>query len=119
MLSRYFLEDIRRKALRGGIWFTAIDRIERGMLDLTIRTVEVVRSRTLGVVIVKILVKLKKALKSWFVKRMERLGLNKVIKITSQAVEWGYDAAKNWILDLGFAQYLTMIEVNRPTGFDM
>ena len=31
MLSRCFLDGLRRKAIRLGVWFTAIDRLERGI----------------------------------------------------------------------------------------
>jgi len=117
MFSRRFLEGVRSKAIRVGVWFTAIDRIERGILALTIRTVDVVRSITLGVEIVKILVKLREALKSGFVRCMNGFGLKRAMKVSRQAVEWGYNAAKDWASDLGFIQYLTMIDVNRPKGF--
>jgi len=117
MLSRHFLERRRRKAIRDGIWFTAIDRIERGILALTIRTVDVVRSRTLSSEVVKILVKLREALKSGFVRRVEKFGFERAKNFASQAVKWGYSDAKSWILDVRFAQYLTIVELNRPTSY--
>ena len=117
MFSRGFLVGVRRKALRRGVWYTALDRVERGIIVLTSRVVDMVRSPALGVEIVKILVKLKKALKSGFVRRMEEFGLRRAREVARQAVEWGSGAAMGWASDLGFIRYLTLMDVNRPMGF--
>jgi len=79
--------------------------------------VEQVDSAVLGTVLVKILKKLKDELKSEFVKRMEGFGLVKARKIAEQAILWGYASARSWSSDFGFVRYLTMIEVNKPSGF--
>jgi hypothetical protein len=117
MFTRSFLVEVRRKALRRGVWFRALDRVERGILSLTARIVDKVESAVLGVELVKILVKLRDALKSGFIRRMEEFGLRRAREVAAQAVEWGYVAARGWASDLGFVRYLTVIDVNKPTGF--
>ena len=117
MFTRSFLVEVRRKALRRGVWFKTLDRVERGILDLTARVVDRVESVVLGVELVKILKKLRDALKSGFVRRMEDFGLRRAREVALQAVEWGYRAARAWASDLGFVRYLTLIDVNKPTGF--
>lgn len=117
MFSQEFLEGVRRKALRRGVWYTALDRVERGILTITIRVVDVVRSRALGVELVKIVKKLRDATRSGFVRRMEEFGLRRVREVARKAVEWGYDAARSWASDSGFVRYLTLIDMSRPTGF--
>jgi len=117
MFTRSFLVEVRRKALRRGVWFKALDRVERGILSLAARVVDRVESAVLGVELVKILRKLRDALKSGFVRRMEEYGLGRARMVARQAVEWGYAAARGWASDLGFVRYLTIIDVNKPAGW--
>jgi hypothetical protein len=112
-----FLEGVRVRALRRGVWYSALDRVDRGILYLTSRVVDEVRSVALGDMIVKILAKLKEALKSGFVRHMESYGSERARAVAGQAVAWGYGAARGWAWDLGFVRYLTLIDVNKPTGF--
>jgi len=117
MFTSRFLSEAMRKALRRGVWFKALDRVERGILSLAARVVDRVESAVLGVELVKILGKLRDALKGGFVRRMEEYGFGRALKMTSKAVEWGYGAARVWSSDLGFVRYLTLIDVNKLTGF--
>jgi len=71
LYTREFLVEIRRKALRRDVWFKALDRVERGILSLTARVVDRVKSVALGVELVKMIKKLRDALRSGFVRRME------------------------------------------------
>ena len=117
MFTRGFLVEMRRKAIHRRVWFKVLDRVERGILSLAVRVVERVESAVLGTVLVKIVRKLRDSLKSEFVKRMEGFGLVKARKIAEQAILWGYASARSWSSDFGFVRYLTMIEVNKPSGF--
>jgi len=58
MFTSSFLSDMRRKALRKGVWYKALDALERGILSLTSRVIERVESAVLGVELVKIISKL-------------------------------------------------------------
>ena len=108
-----FLVEVKRKALRRGMWFNTLDHIERGILSLTARLVDRVESAILGVELVKIVSKLREALKSGFVRRMEDYGFAKAREVAKQAVEWSYLTARAWASDLGFVRYLTIIDLNR------
>jgi len=119
MFPREFLLGYKRKALRRGVWFLALDRVERGILSLTVRVVERVKSVVLGLTLVKIIKKLRDALKSGFVRRMEEFGLRRAREVAGQAVEWGSKVAKVWASDLGFVRYLTLVDVNCPSGFGL
>jgi len=118
MFTRCFLVEVRRKALRTKAWWRALDRVDRALIDLTIRVVDRVNSEGLGVEIVKVLKKIRDALKSRFVRLMESHGLEKARKLSEQALVWGYGKAKSWAYDWGFIRYLTVIESNSPVGFD-
>jgi hypothetical protein len=117
VFKKRFLADVKKKALRRGVWFSALDRVERGILTLTSRLVDRVRSTELCVELVKILAKIKDAMKSGFVRKMEEYSLGQAKKLAAQAMAWGYSSAKAWASSLGFVRYLTMIDLYRPTGF--
>ncbi|MFX0051761.1 MAG: hypothetical protein ACFFAJ_03795 [Candidatus Hodarchaeota archaeon] len=56
-------------------------------------------------------------MKSGFDMRMEKYGFRQALKMAGQAVEWGYATAVDWSSDLGFVRYLTVLDLNWPTGF--
>ena len=117
MFTSNFLVEIRQEALRRGVWFKVLDRVERGMLSLTARIVDRVESVVLGIELAKIVRKLRDALKSGFVRRMEEFGQKRAREITSQAIVWGNKFAMRWVLDMGFARYLTIVDLNMPSGY--
>jgi len=117
MITSGFLRKFWNRALRRRVLYTALDREDRGYLYLTIRTVDRVRSVAVGRIIVKILARLKEALKSPFVRRMEEYGFQKAGKLAGQAVGWGYAKARGWAYDSTFARYVTMLDVNAPSGW--
>ena len=117
MFTRNYLAEIRRKAIRQRIWFKYLDNVERGILSLTARIVYRVESAVLRIVLAKIVKKIREYLKSEFVRRMEEYGLMRARTISRQALIWGYRNAILWGLDLNFIRYLTIINLNRPTGF--
>lgn len=117
MFTSSFLVKMRRKALRRRVWYRALDRVERGILSLTAHVIDRVKSVVLGVELVKILKKLRDALKSGFVRRMEEFGLRRARALTAQAVAWGSTAAKVWDSDYGFVRYVTLLDVNAPSGW--
>ncbi|MFB0543628.1 MAG: hypothetical protein ACETVR_02490 [Candidatus Bathyarchaeia archaeon] len=117
MFTRSFLVGVRRKALRRRVWWRALDRVERAIVDLTIRVVDRVRSEALGIEIVKALKKLRDALKTPFVRLMETHGVERARRLSQQALAWGHRGAEGWGHDFGFIKYLTVIETNNPLGF--
>ena len=112
MFTRGFLVKVRRKAMRRGIWFRSLDLVERGILSLAARVVERVESVVLGVEIVKILRRLRDAMKGGFARRMEEYGYVRAGILAGRAVEWGYLAARRWASDAGFVRYVTAMDVS-------
>jgi len=117
MFTCKYLLSMKKKALRRGVWYRTLDRVERGIVSLTARLIDRVESEMLGVELVKILAKLVKALKSGFVRHMEMFGLGRVFELSRLAVELGNLVAKGWVNDLGFVGYVSMMDLNQPTGF--
>ena len=115
--TRDFLEGWWRRALRRRVLFTALDKEDRSYMYLTMKVCDEIRNADVGTIIVKILAKLKEALKSPFVRKMETYGVEKAMSISAKAVEWGNDKAGHWFQEDCFARYLTTLELNAPTGW--
>jgi len=76
-----------------------------------------IRNAKVGTIIVKILAKLKDALKSPFARKMETYGIEKSRIMSKIAVEWGHSTAGEWANEVGFVRYLTALELNSPSGW--
>ena len=117
MYTRSFLSDVRRKALRKGVWYKALDTLERGIISLACRVIDRVESVVLGVEIVKIMKKLVDSMKSDFVRRVEQYGLFKAKEIAKQVYQWDNSYSSMWSKNIDFARYVTLIEYNWPSGY--
>ena len=117
MFTRDFLLRVRRRSLRKGVWYRSLDSLERGIISLAARVVDRVENVVLGVEIVKILAKLRDALKSELVRRMEEYGYERAKEIAAIAVEWGNRAAKYWVSEINLARYLSVMDLNQPSGY--
>jgi hypothetical protein len=112
-----FLAAARRRALRKGVWFTALDSLERGILTLTSRVVDEVRNTALNVEIVKILAKLRNACMSRFARHVESFGAQRARQVRDQALSLGGRLAEAWVSDWGFPVYLAFLDLNQPPGW--
>lgn len=116
-VSRMGLINAKRAALRRGVWFKWLSRIERAQVDLTIRIVETVRSPLLKNVLRSILEKLSVAAESQISRLKNRIGVPLARKLSLVARSWGYGPAENWPRDEGFIQFLTISYMNTPEMF--
>jgi len=117
MFTRKHLRKWWKRALRRRILFTALDEFDRSYLYLTMKAFDEIRNAKVGTIIVKILAKLRDALKSPFVRMMETYGVEKSRIISRIAVEWGHSTAGEWANEVGFVRYLTALELNSPSGW--
>ena len=117
MFTRDFLLKVRRRSLRKGVWYKSLDCLERGIISLAAQVVDRVQNVVLGVEIVKILAKLRDALKGELVRRMEEYGYERAKEIAAIAVEWGNRAAKYWVSEINLARYLSVMDLNQPSGY--
>jgi len=113
-LTRRKLVEMKRKAIRRGIWFTALNRAERACIDLTTKVVDKVRSLLLAKVLTAVVEKLSKAMESKIRRLMREVGYKLALKISRIAQTWGYASATQWAVDLKFIRYLTIIKMNTP-----
>ena len=114
--TRRKLVEVKRKAIRRGIWFTALSRVERGCVELTIKVVGRVRSLLLAKVLTAVLEKLSTAVENKITRLMREVGCELALKISRIAQTWGYASATQWAVDLTFIRYLTVIKVNTPAA---
>lgn len=114
LLCRTELEKIKKRALRRGIWFKVLSKIERIQVDLTIKVVKVVKSIILSKVLHSIVKKLLNAMESRVTRLMKEVGRTLVRKISEIGVKLGCKSAKSWINDEGFIKFSTIMYMNTP-----
>lgn len=116
MFTKEFLSNVRRLALRKKIWYSALDSLERGILSISARIINDVKSSILNVQLVKIIAKLRDACKSGFVRHLERFGLERIRVVQASAERMGYFGAAEMVRDLEFIRYLMFLDYNQPIG---
>lgn len=102
------LANIKKFALRRRVWFRSLSRIERGILDLTIKYVDNIKSTELAKVLTAIVNKLQTAMKSHLDQLVGTVGRAIAIKISEIATKWGNKNAYLWAKDPGFAKFLVI-----------
>lgn len=113
-LTRNEIIRVKARALRRGVWFRVLTKIERACVDLVIKVVERVRSRLLQKVLSSVIKKLEEAMESRVQRLMREIGDNLAKKMSQIAEDWGNKSAVRWAKDAGFVQYLTITYMNAP-----
>jgi hypothetical protein len=116
-LEKAQLQKLRLRAIRAGVWFRSLPRIDRVLVDLTIRVAGKVRSFTLAENILAVVRKLEGVLENSLVRAAREVGLPLVRKLSLLAQGWGNEAAKAWVSDLGFAKYWAALSLNEHRFF--
>ena len=112
-LNRAQLLKLKFKAMRAGVWFKALPRIDRVLVDLTIKVAENIRSPHLARSIFAVLGKLEGLLESSILKSLRLIGRPLAEKISITAQKLGNTSARNWALDSSFAFFLAIMHTNR------
>jgi hypothetical protein len=107
-LSVRMLADAKKVALRHRVWFSLLSRVERGIIDLTVRYVDCVKSAKLAKVLTAIMDKLHSALEGAVDRLVRAVGLPLARKISDIAVRWGNRLASQWAEDRAFARFLVV-----------
>ena len=106
------LLKLKRKALRAGVWFRALPRIDRVLVDLTIRVAQCIRSPSLVNSILSVARKIEDLLESRFARAVREFGFSLAWRLSLLAQKWGNKAARSWAGDEGFATYLAVMRLN-------
>ena len=116
-LDSDYLLRLRSEALRKRVWFRILSKVERGIINLTIKVAPKPRSLKLIKTLAKIIVKVKKALMSPIARLMEQIGRPLAKKLSRIAVGWGNKSAEKWAENRDFIKYLTITYMNNVPGF--
>src|SRR5712691_10054810 len=101
-ITREVLVGMKTRGLRRRVWYRALDRMERGLVDLTIRWVDKVRSGRMTETLMRILAKLAQALETGMGRVLGR-GRVLAARASELAVGWGNGSAFAWRYDGSYA----------------
>ncbi len=96
---------MKTRGLRRRVWYRALDRIERGLVDLTIRWVDKVRSGRMTETLMRILEKLAQAMETGMGRVLGR-GRILAARASAIAVGWGNGSAFYWRFEQAFCRAL-------------
>lgn len=113
------LIKIRQKAMRSGVWFKFLRRIDRVLVDLTIRVVDNVRSVTLAKSILALARKLEGFIESRVSRALREIGVPLAKKLSLTAQKWGNTFAESWASVPSFARFLAVMYINDPKIFKL
>jgi hypothetical protein len=111
-LTNSELFRLKLKAIRSGVWFRALRRIDRVLVDLTLRVSDNVHSHTLANALLSVVARLEDALKSRVTRVTEEVGFQLARKASLIAQRFGNAAARNWATSLSLARFLAIMYMN-------
>lgn len=112
-LSRKQLVQMKIRAIRSGVWFKALPRIDRVLIELTIKVADNVRSISLAKSIFAVVGKLEGLLENSAIKSLRQVGYHLAEKLSLVAQKLGNSSAKKWANDSSFAFFLAIMHTNR------
>jgi hypothetical protein len=124
-ITSYFIDKaqlvkLKLKAMRSGVWFKALRRIDRVLFDLTIRVVRYnVRSVALVKSIRAVMGKLEGLLESGLSRVIREVGFPLAQKLSLVAQKWGNTSANEWSSDSSFVSFLVVLSINEPKTFKL
>ena len=116
-INKSQLIKLRSKAKRAGVWFRALPRIDRVLVDLTIIVASSIRSVTLAKNILAVTNKLEGLLESSLLRAFRGIALQLARKLSSIAQKWGNTSAKHWASEVSFVKFLAVMHINKPKAF--
>jgi hypothetical protein len=111
------LIKLKLKAIRAGVWFRSLPKIDRVLVDLTIKVASNIRSFTLAKNILAVTSKLEEFLESSLLRAFRAVGLPLAQKLSSIAQKWGNTSAQNWATNISFIKFLAVMHINEPKSF--
>jgi hypothetical protein len=112
LTTKQDLMKIRSRALRTRVWFKALSKVERAIVDLTIKCVERIRSNVLARTVSMIVSKLLESLEEGFMVRAERVGCRIAESLCVLGERWGNKACSTWKCDKCFIRFLGVNALN-------
>lgn len=115
-MEKASLVKLRLKAMRSGVWFKALNRVDRALVNLTIEVARCsIRSSFLLSRLLCVTNKLEGLLESRLSRVTREVGFPRACKLGATAQCWGNKLAKGWAREIGFAKYLAVMNLNATT----
>ncbi len=114
MFGRERLLQLRALAIRRHVWFRALTRVDRVLVDLTIRVAGTVRSSALMRSLRVVVEKLEEAFSNRLSIVVKTVGVPQARRLSLIARKWGYRRAREWASDDGFVRFLGVLSLNNP-----
>ena len=102
----------KKLALRQKVWYKILSRVERAIIDLTLKYVDDIKSVKLAKLLTAIIDKLQSATESTIDRLVRTIGIPLAEKISCLATGWGNISAKSWASDRSFATYLAAMHAS-------
>jgi hypothetical protein len=112
MLTKEGLLKTKLKALRTGVWFSNLSRVERAIVNLTIKCVEEIHSDVLAKTISDIVGKILTSLPQNFVSEAQRVGREIAETLCTAGQKWHSSQATRWKCDIRFHRFLGVNKLN-------
>ena len=107
------LIKLRLKAMRSGVWFRALSRIDRVLVNLTIEVARCnVHSSVLIHRLLTVTTKLEGLLENKLSRATREIGFPLACKLSQIAQKWGNKLAQAWTTNMEFAKYLAAMKLN-------
>src|SRR4030067_3663245 len=107
-LDKTELVKLKKRAVRSGVRFKALRRIDRVLIDLTMKVAGDIRSITLAKRIFALARKLEGIMESRLSRALREVGLPLAQKLGLLAQKWGNASAKGWAFACSFADFLAV-----------
>jgi hypothetical protein len=111
------LIKLKLKAIRAGVWFRSLPKIDRVLVDLTIKVASNIRSFTLARNLLAVVGKLDGLLESSLSRALREVGFPLAQKLSLMAQKWGNISAESWPSDSSFIRFLAVMHINEPKAF--
>lgn len=108
------LERLRNRALRVGVYFRRLTRVERAIVDLSIKCQAKFKSKTFVKTISAIVAKILQALSNTFMAKVLRIGREMAGRASKTAQSWGNMPAAAWKDDPRFILYMGITALSLP-----
>lgn len=108
------LLKVRLIALYNGVWFSALLRIDRVLIDLAIGVADTIHTTTLAKSILTVIKKLEENMNSTRSRALNSSGFSLARKLGLITNRWGNTFAKKWAFDLSFRRFLVVLHINDP-----
>ncbi len=112
LLDRGTLVKLKLRAMRAGVWFRSLPRIDRVLIDLTVTVTDSIRSPHLAKSLFSIIERLGDILESKLQRVIKEFGFPIARKLSLYAKSWGNRAAWQWADEDGFARYWAVMKLN-------